>query len=75
MDPTAHGVSASNACGKVAHPTRRVARRVAALYPTEHLRPYRCAHCHWWHLGHLPPAVVRGIATADEIYHPREVTQ
>ena len=58
-------------CGKVRWFTRRAARRARRRLPAEHLRPYWCAGCRGWHLGHLPAAVLTGAFAADEWYDPR----
>lgn len=63
-----HPVSARNACGKVAHQSRRDARKVASQYPADRLRAYRCPDCRCWHLGHIPKPIARGDFTAREIY-------
>lgn len=55
-------------CGKVRHPSRRVARAtIRRLYPGQRgMREYRCG---WsWHVGHLPPVVIAGDKTVDEVY-------
>jgi hypothetical protein len=28
--------------------------RLARNGPAGNVRPYRCSHCGWWHLGHKP---------------------
>lgn len=62
--------SASNACGKVAHHSRKDARKAAKWRPGEHLRPYECQICNLWHNGHLTRAIRKGDFTAREIYPP-----
>lgn len=52
-------------CGKYCYPSRKTARQAAAaLRPrdgsTSEPRPYRCPDSDQWHIGHLPPAVIRG---------------
>jgi hypothetical protein len=32
------------------------------------MRPYECGLIPGWHIGHNPPAVLRGEKTADEVY-------
>lgn len=48
--------------GKVRHSSRKEAKRVARTsHPGTRLQQYECAFCGWWHNGHPPSAVVRGI--------------
>lgn len=54
-------------CGKAAYTERSGAKKAARKYGG-HLRPYRCEKCGQWHVGHLPPAVLYGQATADDVY-------
>lgn len=62
----------TNTCptGKLAYGTRRAAK--AALRHFQgcdgHLRPYLHQQCGFYHLGHLPQAVLAGKRTADQIY-------
>lgn len=53
-------------CDKRVYVSRGDAKRAAlSLPPTERrrLRAYRCPHSEgMWHLGHLPPRVIRGYA-------------
>jgi len=56
-------------CGKplVRYPSRRIARQIAKRRAAgQHLSAYPCGTA--WHLGHLPPAVLYGIATRSEVY-------
>lgn len=60
--------------GKLAHVTRRGAKAMAtSLHKAtgDHLRPYLCAECHQWHIGHLPGQVLRGRKTASDFYRHR----
>lgn len=45
--------------GKQAYTSRKQARR-ARQWCGDLLRPYRCEHCPWWHLGHIPRDVANG---------------
>lgn len=60
--------SGRNACGKVAYLTRRDAARARRRFSARSIRPYKCASCGLWHLGHLPQAAVYGLAAANDVY-------
>lgn len=52
-------------CGKVAHLTRKDARRARkSTHGGEHLTAYQCSEG-WWHLGKLPPVISRGRADRE----------
>lgn len=55
-------------CGKRRYPTRGAAKD-AARWIAEHPRPraYRAVCGDWWHIGHLPVAVVTGLLGRAEI--------
>lgn len=55
-------------CAKVRYVNRSAARRARQQIGDRGLRPYRCADCGGWHLGHLPSVVRRGLKSRDEIY-------
>ena len=71
-------VIASSGCnsGKRAHLTRRSAKAHARGMRGygEHLRPYECAVCGYWHVGHLPVRVIAGLITSSEHYAAIPVT-
>ncbi len=55
-------------CGKVRYLTRAIARKVAKNLNRRrpgHLNAYRCGA--FWHLGHLPSAVIAGDQTRDDL--------
>jgi hypothetical protein len=62
---------ATNACGRVAFRTRKLARKGAErmpLPPDSQHRPYKCDGCELWHVGHIPALVAQGVVTTDEWY-------
>jgi rubrerythrin len=65
-------IVASSGCNldKRAHLTRRSAKAHARGMRGygEHLRPYECVVCGYWHVGHLPARVIAGLTTATEHY-------
>lgn len=65
-----HGEAWCQPCQKLAHVSRKAARAAIKRYPSNaRLRAYQCPHDgFYWHVGHLPQATVRGVATADEVY-------
>lgn len=76
MKKTEHLHGTTNTCssGKRAHSTRRDAKaqaRSVHAWTGEHLRPYICSECAFWHIGHLPRQVLRGQTTADSHYRRR----
>lgn len=56
--------------GKRGYPSRRDAKKALEQAPLDHMRPYRCPHCPYWHNGHLSRAVMQGQRTANEHYNP-----
>lgn len=48
--------------GKWQYATRKQAKAAKSLKGRRDggLRPYRCPHCSWFHLGHQPKTVRRG---------------
>jgi hypothetical protein len=56
--------------GKRAHLSRRSAKAHALglRKSGHHLRPYECAGCGYWHVGHLPARVIAGRIAATEYY-------
>jgi hypothetical protein len=71
-------VVASSGCssGKRAHLSRRSAKSHALGLRRygHHLRPYECADCGYWHVGHLPARVIAGLITSTEHYAAIPVT-
>ncbi len=57
-------VGASNACGRVAYRSRKIARRVAQKL-NQTLRPYRCPGCDLFHNGTLPHNIITGQVGRD----------
>ena len=54
-----------DACGKIRFQSRADAkRRARQLFPGDHLTAYACGN--WWHFGHPPASVVRGIGWKNE---------
>ena len=54
---------------KLTYPKRREAREAARRLHDKGVREYPCTeHPPCWHIGHIPPMVVRGELTADEWY-------
>jgi len=55
-------------CQKVAHLTKRAAKRAARHYSRK-LSTYRCrVNDQFWHNGHLAPGVKEGRITRGELY-------
>ncbi len=56
------------ACGKRCWDTKADAKRIARRMGKQarKLSTYRCVSG-WWHLGHLPTAVSRGVSTRADI--------
>ena len=52
--------------GKRQYLARSEARRAARSQPSRKLSAYQCKGCDMWHLGNLPPDVVRGEFTRDQ---------
>jgi len=71
-------VVASSGCssGKRAHLSRRSAKAHALGLRRygQHLRPYECVECRYWHVGHLPARVIAGLVTSTEHYAAISVT-
>lgn len=59
------------ACGKLCFPSRKDARRQAALLPKEsdgyRARAYECEQSGEWHVGHLPEDVIRGEVSREKV--------
>lgn len=53
-------------CGKRCFTSKGAAKKNAKTTTLDGMRPYRCGE--YWHLGHLPGDVIRGIVTRGEIY-------
>ncbi len=62
-------------CDKTIFTSRKVARRVLkTFHDTQGMREYLCpVEDGWWHLGHLPRAVLEGRTTADVAFGYRRV--
>lgn len=62
--PIPHYAITRCTCGKWIYAGRKAARRAArALHQGEHMSAYECRlQPGAWHIGHLPPLVVRGRA-------------
>lgn len=71
-----HGLDVGCPTGKLTHPTRADAAKVAKRFRLrgEHLRPYPCPltpGCGGWHIGHIPQAAMRGVRSATSVYQRR----
>lgn len=56
------------ATGKRMWSTRRRARTAARrVNPGEHMSAYRCDGCGWFHIGHIPRAVVDGVIERSDL--------
>ena len=60
--------------GKRCHDSRASAKTHAVPLRRGHLRPYWCDQCCYWHVGHIPGAVLHGLRTATEHYEQRPLT-
>jgi hypothetical protein len=68
------GLAGSCPTGKRTHLTRADAKRHARnlrLEKASHVRPYQCLVCSFWHVGHLPAQVMRGVKTTAQVYRRR----
>lgn len=57
------------ATGKRMYLDRKTATKIGRLHH-EHLSPYRCEDCGHFHIGHLPPDIIRGADTRTDRYRP-----
>ena len=58
--PIADHIGTCPDCGKYRYVSKQAAKKTAKkLFPDDRLSPYRCGD--YWHFGHLPYAVQRGI--------------
>lgn len=60
--------------GKMRRPDRADAKREVKRLKklgASHLTAYECDRCLGWHVGHAPPALIRGDIARDEISHHR----
>lgn len=57
-------------CDKRGHVTRASAKAQARAMRKagEHVRPYKCEVCGFFHVGHLPRAVMKGRVSDVEYY-------
>lgn len=61
-------------CKKIPYERRRGAVRARRRQPGKKgLRPYRCPTCGYWHLGHLPAAIIAGDVGRGDVYPGRLV--
>lgn len=62
--------------GKVGFVTRKKAKRFVngGTIRGDHMRPYICEDCGYWHNGHVPSQVMRGNKTARQVYSRRHST-
>lgn len=58
-------------CGVRGYETRHAAKQAANGHHDNHVRPYKCRDCDYWHVGALPPEVIRGDMTAAEFYEEK----
>lgn len=67
-DLAGRGVGTCEACGKLAHPDRKAAKRARTRMGDHKLSAYPCPDgTGYWHLGHLPKAVVWGDVDRSEL--------
>lgn len=58
-------------CGKYSYLSRAKAKR-AVRRLADRMSAYRCRNGgDMWHIGHLPPVVIRGAVSRDQIVHVR----
>lgn len=57
--------------GKRSYESRKDANRARRELGERALRAYKCGDCPWWHVGHLPYDVRRGLVTCEDVYGPR----
>lgn len=55
-------------CGKLSYATRKLARSVWRNRKAKGVRCYRCPWSTYFHLGHLPRAVIKGSVTRNQVY-------
>lgn len=68
------------ACGKRTYPDRKAAKAASkALYPEDHLSPYRCRSTKDvrptpapWHVGHLDERIMTGELDRRDAYDPKQ---
>ena len=62
--------------GKRAHPTRAEAKKHARRLQQkgQHVRPYECDQCPFWHVGHLRQEIMFGRRVAGEVFGPRRAS-
>lgn len=64
-------VGTCRTCGKRCYLTKRAAKSFARWrFPGEHMSAYRCGE--YWHVGHLPPGVRRGVVKRSDLIGKRE---
>lgn len=69
--PNAYGAFSGCRCGKRTFLNRRQARKFArSIFPGEHMSAYRCPLSVGWHIGHLPPEVLHGVASRADVTGP-----
>lgn len=58
-------------CGKLLFLSKAAAKRAARQMPHRdgRLNAYRCGN--FWHIGHLPRAIARGLASRDDLGRSR----
>lgn len=64
-------VSTNCVTGKRGYSSRKLAKEAAAMLRGEKMSPYDCTQCNYWHVGHLPRAVIRGEQSRDQITNRR----
>lgn len=61
-------IGVCDTCGKRKYLNRADAKAVAKRLNDDHVVAYRCPHSQgYWHVGHLPIPVIKGIALKSEI--------
>jgi hypothetical protein len=61
-------------CGKRCFTSRKAARKaIRTIGDGDHMTAYRCG-ASYWHIGHLPKAVIKGKTSRDRIIDTRKAT-
>jgi len=63
-----HHIGVCDACGKRKYLSRSAAKTVVKRLNEDHMVAYRCPReREYWHVGHLPTPVIRGVAPKSDI--------
>lgn len=58
-------------CGKRGYFAKRDAKTVRRVHGGDHLSVYRCGSSGYWHIGHKPALLTRGIISRTDIRSTR----